>query len=334
MQDSNSNISSVFTVHRYQPDRKDSWNDFCRTAKNGTFLFNRDFMDYHSDRFEDFSLMIYKEDELIAQLPANKNDKTVISHQGLTYGSFMLQESAKLLDVAEAFKAALQFLSKEGITTLDIRVIPTFYNVMPSDELAYLLFKAKATLRKRDVLMVIDYAHKLRFQKNRREGINKAVRNGLTVRIDENYEGFWNEILIPNLQKKHDVKPVHSLEEIKLLAAKFPDNIKQVSVYNKEGQIVAGTTVFLTKTTIHPQYISGNPEKNFYGSLDLAYDCIINKYWTDKRYFDFNISSEDDGKVLNQGLIFWKETCGARAWTADNYLVETASYKELNLLLK
>jgi len=205
---------------------------------------------------------------------------------------------------------------------------------MPADELSYLLFKCGAELRKRDVLMVIDYQHKLRFQKNRREGINKAVRNGLEVRVDDNYDGFWNEILIPNLKKKHNVSPVHSLEEIKLLASRFPENIKHVSVYNKEGKIVAGTTVFLTKTTIHPQYVSGNPDKNFYGSLDLAYDFIVNEFRTDKRYFDFNISSEEDGSVLNSGLVFWKETCGARAWVADNYLIDTASYKQLNLQIK
>ena len=174
---------------------------------------------------------------------------------------------------------------------------------------------------------------KLRFQKNRREGINKAKRNGLTVQIDTNYDGFWNEVLIPNLEHKHQVKPVHSLEEIKMLAARFPENILQVSVY-KEDKIVAGTTVFLTKTTIHPQYVSGNADKNTYGSLDLAYDFVINHLRDDKRYFDFNISSEEDGTILNPGLIFWKETCGARAFAADNYLVETASYKNLNLNVK
>lgn len=288
-------------------------------------------MDYHSDRFEDFSLMVYKNDTLIAVLPANRNGEMVHSHQGLTYGSFILQESAKLFDAFEAFKSMLQFLNAEGVKTLEIKLIPTFYNLMPSDELEYFLFKAGATLRKRDVLMVIDYTHKLRFQKNRREGINKAIRNGLEVKIDSNYDAFWNTILIPNLKQKHNVKPVHSLDEIKMLASRFPENIHQVSVYNKEGELVAGTTVFLTKTTIHPQYISGNPDKNFYGSLDLAYDFIINHFRDDKRYFDFNISSEADGSILNSGLIFWKETCGARTWTADNYLVDTASYKELNL---
>ena len=290
-------------------------------------------MDYHSDRFTDHSLMMYKEDELIAVLPANIKDKTVYSHQGLTYGSFVLHEKCKLFDAFEAYKAMLQFLFSEGIRSLYFRVIPTFYNLLPSDELEYFLFRSGAILEKRDVLMVIDYAYKLRFQKNRREGINKAIRNGLTVTIDDNYDTFWNEILIPNLKRKHGIAPVHSLDEIKLLASRFPDNIKQVSVY-KDDKMVAGTTVFLTKTTVHPQYVSGNPDKNFYGSLDLAYNFIINECWQDKRYFDFNISSEENGKVLNSGLIFWKETCGARTWKADNYLVDTASYKQLNLKTK
>ena len=279
-------------------------------------------------------MMVFKDKDLFAVLPANINDGVLYSHQGLTYGSFVIQDNAKLFDVYEAFKKLLRHLNGIDIKTINLRLIPTFYNVMPADELSYLLFKCGAELRKRDVLMVIDYQHKLRFQKNRREGINKAVRNGLEVRLDDNYDGFWNEILIPNLEKKHKVAPVHSLEEIKMLAARFPDNIKHVSVYNKDGQIVAGTTVFLTKTTIHPQYVSGNPDKNFYGSLDLAYDFIINHFRDDKRYFDFNISSEDDGTVLNSGLIFWKETCGARAWAADNYLIDTASYKQLNLQIK
>ena len=322
-----------FVVTKYTAAHKDVWNHFVTTAKNATFLFHRDFMEYHSDRFKDHSLLVYKNDELYALLPANKKGDVVYSHQGLTYGSFILQESAKLLYAFEAFKVLLQYLHENGVRTLDVRIIPTFYNRMPSDELDYFVYKANATLAKRDVSMVIDFQHKLRFQKNRREGINKAVRNGLTVQIDDNYEGFWNEILIPNLSGKHGVSPVHSLEEIKLLAARFPENIKQVNVYH-EGTIVAGTTVFLTKTTIHPQYVSGNGDKNFYGSLDMVYDYIINHCWNDKRYFDFNISSEENGTILNQGLIFWKETCGARTFTVDNYVIDTAVHQSLTLQCK
>ena len=321
---------SNYRVEKYTKENRLAWDTFISGAKNATFLFARDFMEYHSDRFTDYSLLVYKDDLLYAVLPANIVGDKLYSHKGLTYGSLVLSKSAKLLYTFEAFKALLAFLDAKAISTLELRNIPTFYNTMPSDELSYFLFKANATLIKRDALMVIDTSTKIKFQKNRREGINKAKRNGLTIAVDHNFEGFWNEILIPNLQKKHGVAPVHSLEEIQLLAAKFPDHIKQVNVY-KDNVIVAGTTLFLTKTTIHPQYVSGNSDKNAFGSLDLAYDYIINHFDSSKRYFDFNISSEENGTALNSGLIFWKESCGARTYVADNYLIDTACYKTLDL---
>jgi hypothetical protein len=321
---------SNYLVEKYTKQHRLAWDTFISGAKNATFLFVRDFMEYHSDRFTDYSLLVYKDDMLYALLPANIVGDKLYSHKGLTYGSLVLSKSAKLLYTFEAFKALLAFLNANAISTLELRNIPTFYNTMPSDELSYFLFKANATLIKRDALMVIDTPNKIKFQKNRREGINKAKRNGLTIAVDDNFEGFWTEILIPNLQKKHGIAPVHSLEEIQLLAAKFPDHIKQVNVY-KDNVIVAGTTLFLTKTTIHPQYVSGNSDKNAYGSLDLAYDYIINHFDSSKRYFDFNISSEQNGEALNSGLIFWKESCGARTYVADNYLIDTACYKTLDL---
>lgn len=287
-------------------------------------------MDYHSDRFKDFSVMIYKDEELYAVLPANVVGDRVISHQGLTYGSFVLQDKAKLFHAFDAFKAMLAFYEVEGIKELEIKVIPTFYNKMPADELDYFLYKANAQLLKKDVLMIVDYAHKLPFQKNRREGINKALRAGLELKVDINFKDFWNNVLIPNLKNKHGINPVHSLEEIELLASRFPNNIKQVNIYKGE-TVVAGTTVFLTETTVHPQYVSGNADKNAFGSLDLAYDYIINKMCNNKRYFDFNISSEDNGSKINDGLIFWKESCGARSYTANTFLVETANHKTLEI---
>lgn len=321
---------SNYRVEKYTKENSLAWDTFISGAKNATFLFARDFMEYHSDRFTDYSLLVYKDDMLYAVLPANIVGDKLYSHKGLTYGSLVLSKSAKLLYTFEAFKALLAFLNAKAISTLELRNIPTFYNTMPSDELSYFLFKANAKLIKRDALMVIDTTNKIKFQKNRREGINKAKRNGLTIAVDDNFEGFWKQILIPNLQKKHGVAPVHSLEEIQLLATKFPDHIKQVNVY-KDNVIVAGTTLFLTKTTIHPQYVSGNSDKNAFGSLDLAYDYIINHFDSSKRYFDFNISSEENGTALNSGLIFWKESCGARTYVADNYLIDTACYKTLDL---
>ena len=285
-------------------------------------------MDYHKDRFEDFSLLIYKGERLYALLPANINDDVVYSHQGLTYGSFVLQDSAKLKSTFLAFKEVLKFLFEEKIKKLDIRIIPTFYNSLPSDELEYILYKAEASLVKRDVILLIDYQNKLRFQKNRREGINKAKRKGLLVKVDGDYEKFWNEILIPNLKEKYNTSPVHSLDEIKLLAARFPKHIKQVNVY-QDDKIVAGTTLFLTKNVVHPQYISGNQNKNELGSLDLLMNDVFDHFKEGRNYFSFNTSSEENGKLLNEGLLFWKESCGARPLIFNNYEINTDTYRTL-----
>jgi len=318
----------VFQVCKYTNSKKADWDNFIATAKNATFLFQREFMDYHNDRFEDFSLMVYKDEKLYAVFPANKNGKNVYSHQGLTYGSFVLQDSAKLKSTFIAFKELLKFLFEEGIKKLDIRIIPTFYNSLPSDELEYVLYKAGASLVKRDVILLIDYQNKLRFQKNRREGINKAKRKNLIVKVDGDYEAFWNKILIPNLKEKHNSSPVHSLDEIKLLAARFPNHIKQVNVY-QDDKIVAGTTVFLTKKVIHPQYVSANSNKNELGSLDVLYNFIIDHFIAGRNYFSFNTSSEENGKLLNEGLLFWKESCGARPHVFNNYEINTDTYKTL-----
>ena len=323
----------MIEVRKYKSEDKVIWNEFVSTAKNATFLFNRDFMDYHKDRFEDFSLMCFEKEKLVGVLPANILGDTVYSHQGLTYGGLVLHQSINLLKVFDVYKNILIFLNNKFISFLNIKIIPIFYNTIPSDELEYFLFKSSAKLIKKDVLMVIDFRNKLKFKKNRREGVNKANRSDLEIRIDNDFDTFWNNILIPNLSIKHDVLPLHSLLEIKRLANLFPKNIQQVNVY-RNGKIIAGSTVFLTQTTIHPQYVSGNKEKNIFGSIDYLYDFLINQYCNDKYYFDFNTSSENDGAILNSGLLFWKEGCGARTVIANNYEVNTNAFKTIKLQLK
>jgi hypothetical protein len=51
-----------YTVRRYTSEDFALWNAFISTAKNATFLFHRDFMEYHSDRFEDYSLLVFEGD--------------------------------------------------------------------------------------------------------------------------------------------------------------------------------------------------------------------------------------------------------------------------------
>jgi hypothetical protein len=196
----------------------------------------------------------------------------------------------------------------------------------------YLLFISEATLTRVDVSSVIENASKLKIQSNRIEGLKKAEKNALEIVEGTDFKSFWTEILKPNLELRHGAKPVHSLEEMDKLARHFPKNILQFNVY-KEGVIVAGATIFESETVAHVQYISANEEKQQLGSLDFLFEYLINQRFIDKKYFDFGISNENQGKNLNKGLLYWKETFGARSIACKFYTVATADHTKLDSIL-
>lgn len=316
----------------YTSDKKDEWNAFVAASKNGTFLFDRNFMDYHSDRFIDASLMVYLNEKLVALFPANVKDEMVFSHQGLTYGGLILSKNEKYQTTILVFQAVLRHYLAQGIKNLQLKEIPNMYTSYPSDEMLHLLFLCNAKLIRRDGLSVIDLQNDFFFSRDRKAGVKRGLKNGLQVKEESNFDAFWNEILIPNLEQKHGAKPVHTLEEINLLKSKFPKKIRQFNVY-KEDEIVAGTTIFETKKVAHSQYISGNSLKNELGSLDFLHDYILKEVFKDKDYFDFGISNEEAGRKVNTGLQYWKESFGARMITQDFYSVATENYKRLNDVL-
>ena len=293
-------------------------------------MFYRDFVEYHQNRFEDYSLLVFKDETLLTVVPANKVENTVYSHQGLTYGGFVLSDDVAFCDVLKSYQSILEFLNSKNIRTFEIKLLPKIYHTLPSDEIDYVLFKIESVLIKRDITAVIDAKYKLEIQSsNRKRGLKKAKSQNLVVTEVSNFKDFWDAILIPNLRAVHNVDPVHSLEEITQLKTNFPNNIRQFNVY-KEGKIVAGATVFETKHVAHVQYISANSDKQELGSLDMLFNVLINDIFKSKKYFDFGISNENQGQNINEGLLSWKESFGARTIVHQCYSVETKNYINLN----
>ena len=244
-------------------------------AKNATFLFHRDFMDYHQERFHDFSLLIYKEKKLVALLPANKVEDKLYSHQGLTYGGVILKKDIGFKDVVEVLKVSFNYLLDNNFRSLYVSLIPNIYKTYPSDEINYLMFKLDAKLIKRETSSSILISDKLKIQPNRLQGKKKADKLNLIIKEEETFNDFWNLVLIPNLKETYKAKPVHSIKEISLLKERFPKNIRQFNVYYKD-KIVAGATIFETQKVAHVQYISANNEKQKLGSLDYLFEDLIN----------------------------------------------------------
>lgn len=315
-------------IIQYTPQQSEAWDQFVRESKNGTFLLERAFMDYHADRFTDCSLMVYEDHLLIGLFPANWDDeeRVVYSHQGLTYGGLILSAEVTQKQVLAMMQAIMfWYIDYLQAYRLIYKPIPYIYSTCGAEEDLYALFRANARLRSRGVSSVVTMSNPLQMRKLRLRGAKKAIENGLY--IDRMTEGDWDTlkgywaILTDVLMRNHAVKPVHTFEEMQLLMSRFPQQIKLFLVRD-EKEIVAGCVVFLTRQVAHIQYIAASDQGKETGALDLLFRHLINERFKQMTYIDFGISTEQGGALLNEGLIFQKEGFGARAVCYDSYEVE------------
>ena len=319
----------MFEVKQYTQEQAQAWNEFIEDSRQGTFLFNRSYMDYHADRFQDVSLMIYRKGQLYALLPANRLGDTLYSHQGLTYGGLITKKQSTTAEICEVFIRINKHLYNSEIQRVIYKPTPWIYHCYPAEEDLYALINVcHAQLVARDISSTIPFALHMNFTESRRSGIRKAKCAGVTVRESQDLATFW-DILDKNLTNKYATHPVHSLEELTLLHSRFPNSIRLFMAYNDKGIAIGGTIIYEMPRVVHSQYISASPEGKRLGAIDLLFDYILNNvYANHKGFFDFGKSTEEEGKILNTTLIFQKEGFGGRGVCYDCYTWETKSIIE------
>ena len=311
-------MDNTLRLEQYNTSYKKLWDTFLDHSKNGHFFFKRDYLEYHSDRFEDISLLIFdNKNSLIALLPANIRDKTLFSHQGLTFGGFIISNSMKTEIMLDIFKSLKLFCIQKDIKRIVYKCSPHFYHSKPSEEDLYALFINNFNLIRRDLCATINLSDKIKFRKGRKSLVKKAIKNELIFEKIFDYASYW-ELLENVLKKYHNVKPVHSLDEIIKLSDIFPNNIKLYAAKRK-GEILAGALIFENKQIVHTQYLANSDVGRELGALDLVIDRLLNETYINKKYFSFGTSLDSTGKLLNFGLLSQKEGFGARAFTHDSY---------------
>lgn len=303
----------------YCADQRELWNGFVKESRNAIFLFYREYMDYHADRFQDHSLLCYKAGKLMALLPAHLSGRTFASHNGLTFGGFLIQDNMTAQNMLELFQAVMEYLRKRGdVDTWCYRPIPYIYARYPSQEDLYALFRMGAVLKQRKISSVIPSENALGFSTLRRRKVRKAGQEHYQLLQDEGWTDFW-KVLQENLQERHQATPVHSLEEICLLHHRFPEQILLYRVCDTEGNTVAGTVLYVSENAVHVQYIASSESGRRHGAVDFLFERLIHHDFRHKKYFDMGTSVEQGGWFLNEGLIFQKEGMGGRAVVYDMY---------------
>ena len=307
----------MISVIQYQAEQQCLWDEFVARAKNGVFLFQRGYMEYHRDRFHDHSLLFFVDEKLVAVMPANVTDDALISHDGLTFGGIVSDERMKTPLMLEVFDALRAHLQAGNIKRLIYKAAPHIYHDLPAEEDIYALFRHRAQLVARGASSAVYLPCRAPMGKDRKWRIKLGQKSGLEIRRTEDYETFA-AMVAHVLSTRHGLKPVHTAAELRLLAGRFPENIKLFAARRGE-QMLAGVLVYESKNVAHAQYISSTDEGKETGAPDLLLDYLITEQYPAKRYFDFGISTEQNGRHLNKGLIDNKEGFGARAVLYDIY---------------
>ena len=288
------------------------WDEFVQSCRNATLLHQRGYMDYHSDRFTDCSLIATRDGKWCSVLPACIVGDTLYSHRGLTYGAWLVP--LKHFDVTvmiEVMDAACEWMCGNGIRHLIYKPVPHIYHSYPCEEDLYALFRHQAQLVETNISTTIDLTTPLPLDRGNKSGLNAARKAGITVGLSEDWKGYW-QLLSSLLGERYDTRPVHTLDEMLLLKSRFPENIKLYTA-TLNNELLAGVVMYLSRPVAHCQYIGASPVGKDSRALTLLFSHLIDEYKTQGyRYFDFGISNENHGHYLNEGLVRQKSRLGGR----------------------
>ena len=308
-------------VEKYNSSEELEWDEFVKKSRVPHFIFERNYIEYHSDRFEDHSLLIRNNKGSIeAILPANKSEDRLYSHQGLTFGGIIARYDAKSTNMLKYMETLLNYCKLNNFRSLTYKRVPDIYAVQPNQDDLYALFYNSATLVGREITVAVDLTKPLKMSNLRRRAIKKAKKNGLEVKLCSNLEYYWSTLKTV-LEDKYGVAPVHNIAEITYLTNKFPGNIR-CYIVEYEQEVIAGSLIYETSNVVHTQYIAANNLGREMGALDLIFSHLIEKIYPQKRYLNFGTSNRNNGFILNEGLIRQKEGFGALGFVQDTYQID------------
>lgn len=309
-----------YHVVKYSSENKEAWDNLVKVSCVSHFFFYRNYMEYHYDRFFDHSLLVYNDEKLVALFPANEKERSIISHGGLTFGGLLYGNKIKTLEVIDIFYSIIEYYRENNIKKITYKPSPWTYHVVPAEADLYCMDILGFRLRERHIASSIDFKNRLSLAGGRKNQIQKARKNNVVIQESNDWDAFIT-LLSDVLRSRHNTSPVHSAAELRLLNQRFPDNIKLLTAM-RERELLAGVVLYITSTAVHTQYMASSDDGLDLGALDILIKSAIDMYEHTKNYFCFGISTENSGKILNTGLLYQKESFGARAVMHDVWELE------------
>ncbi len=306
-----------YEVQRYAPSLKGEWDDFVASAKNGNFLFLRDYMDYHREKFVDHSLMFYGDGRLLGCLPLNLTERTLYSHQGLTYGGLLMHPKLRFENV-RSIMSLLAVHLRENRCSLVYNPVPYIYHRLPADEDLVALGDLGARMVASKAVCAVKSGKSGYMSHDRKRDVERFRKSGMTIARSHRFVDFMM-LCEANLKKRFGATPVHDPATMQSLADKFPEHIKLYTA-NDGDEMIAGVVIYSNHGCAKVQYLAYTEIGRKTGAVAAIYRHILDQVLPTDTWFEFGHSITPAGE-FNHGVHSYKESFGARVVQASTYLL-------------
>jgi len=302
-----------FQIELYSEKYFHKWENFIKNSRNGTIFHSRSFLSYHpKDKFRDFSLLFLKDGNIFSVLPGclieDNNHKIFASHQGSTYGGFIIPYRFGIRDCLRLVEDFIEFIKKKGIDYIWMRYPEYIFEKEPSQEIKFAMNYFGFKIEYMELSTCYDlslYNENIPIIRQARKSYEKGI---YCVFNDGNFKEFYRN-LYKNLNEKYHREPTHTLEEILKLKKLLKDYLILISAYYNQ-IFIGGLLIFIAnEKTAHIFY--STTKKNFKKGIfpnDALIDIAIREFKRRGfRFLNYGISTENNGKIINFNLIRFKE---------------------------
>jgi len=306
----------LFTIEKYSDKYRDDWNALVFNS-HAPFLFNRDFLEHHIDKYKELSLVIFYKDEFIGIFPASFNDNRIFSHGYLTYGGLTLRRELKTNRVIEVFKLIENKYKSLGFRFIELKLLPSFYRVTCSQSQEFALHYLGWSLIGRGLSSGLNLTQSSFSKKKARD-----CKRGYAFQMNNGSDSLEEIFTLINsgLKKKYSASAAHSAKDINNLQKIFPNNIKVFELRDQEKNLLSAAIIFLSNQVAHIQYMTLSEIGRGYRALDSLIYQIYELYRDRYEWLEFGVSTTNYGKNFNETLATKKEEYGATPLCYDIYL--------------
>lgn len=310
-------------IEAYHSSHADDWDSIVSSSAGGTFLHSRRFLAYHRDRWIDRSIVIRGDGgAIIGILPAavdSEKPEMIVSHPGATFGGIVMTGRWSPMLALELMRQTIDFYRRQSYQCLHYKVVPHIYHRQPSEIIHWALWKMGANRIRCDLSSTIDLHFNFEISDRRMRSLRKAESSQLQIRSDADaLRRFW-PLLESALMQRHGVDAVHSLDEMLELKSRFQDEI-QIRIAFHANDPVAAVILFCHASVWHVQYSVATESGLKISAMDfLLHTSIQEARSLGIRYFDFGISTTQNGQVLNEGLSQYKLEFGGGGLAYEHF---------------